>query len=436
MRAGEPDPFATAAMEEIGIDISRHTPHTLRELHDTSFDLIVTLSPEAHHQALELTRTMAVEVEYWPTLDATMMIGQGSREQILEAYRDVRDQLFRAHQAALRLRRRADGLGPASDCQSRILRQQNSGTQGQGRVTAAGSPALTFPLRRDDKRRNCLLVRRIPRVVHAPDFRRRRGHSRADALEDTIMTLDRKPACSTTLAPDRQPAPRDAAPRTRPHQADRAPSRPQAQAGAGQRLAPPPHAAGPGRHRARRAAPLRDRRAALQKRDAALAGDAPGARQGRDARDQIANDKDVADAYVLAADTVVAVGRRILVKPQFVEEATSPRCNCSRAATIACLRALCLITPDDRVRFKIVDTRVRFKRLSKEEMEAYIASREWRGKAGGYAIQGLAGCFVQKLTGSYTNVVGLPLTEVVSMLLGEGFPIHFNWLKLGEADLE
>jgi protein-tyrosine-phosphatase len=95
VRAGGLDPFAVAAMEEIGIDISRHTPRTLRELHDTSFDLIVTLSPEAHHQALELTRTMAVDVEYWPTFDATMMVGQGGREQILQAYRDVRDGLFR-----------------------------------------------------------------------------------------------------------------------------------------------------------------------------------------------------------------------------------------------------------------------------------------------------------------------------------------------------
>jgi len=94
VRPDSPDTFAAAAMEEIGIDISRHTPHTLRELHDTSFDLIVTLSPEAHHQALELTRTMAVEVEYWPTFDATLMIGHGSREQILEAYRGVRDGLF------------------------------------------------------------------------------------------------------------------------------------------------------------------------------------------------------------------------------------------------------------------------------------------------------------------------------------------------------
>jgi protein-tyrosine-phosphatase len=94
VRAGGPDAFAAAAMEEIGIDITHHTPHTLRDLYDTSFDLIVTLSPEAHHQALELTRTMAVEVEYWPTFDATGMIGYASREQILQAYRDVRDQLF------------------------------------------------------------------------------------------------------------------------------------------------------------------------------------------------------------------------------------------------------------------------------------------------------------------------------------------------------
>jgi protein-tyrosine-phosphatase len=95
VHAGGPDAFAAAAMGEIGIDISRHTPHTLRDLHDTSFDLIVTLSPEAHHQAMELTRTMAVDVEYWPTFDATMLIGHGSREQILQAYREVRDTLFR-----------------------------------------------------------------------------------------------------------------------------------------------------------------------------------------------------------------------------------------------------------------------------------------------------------------------------------------------------
>jgi protein-tyrosine-phosphatase len=94
VRAGGLDQFAVAAMEEIGIDISAHKPQILRELYDTSFDVIVTLSPEAHHQALELTRTMAVAVEYWPTFDATLAVGHGSREQVLQAYRSVRNQLF------------------------------------------------------------------------------------------------------------------------------------------------------------------------------------------------------------------------------------------------------------------------------------------------------------------------------------------------------
>jgi len=94
VRAGAPDPFVTIVMDEIGIDVSQHNPHALHDLQDTSFDLIITLSPEAHHQALELTRTMAVDVEYWPTLDATMMLGHASREQVLDYYRSVRDHLF------------------------------------------------------------------------------------------------------------------------------------------------------------------------------------------------------------------------------------------------------------------------------------------------------------------------------------------------------
>ncbi len=94
VRAGEVDPFVAAVMDEIGIDVAGHRPHTLADLHDTSFDLIVSLSPEAHHQALELTRTMAVDVEYWPTFDASVMIGQGNREQTLESYRAVRNVLF------------------------------------------------------------------------------------------------------------------------------------------------------------------------------------------------------------------------------------------------------------------------------------------------------------------------------------------------------
>ena len=94
MRKGELDPFAVAAMEEIGIDISRHRPMTFEELEDwegLNFDLIVTLSPEAHHKALELTRTIAADVEYWPTPDPTAI--EGTREQRLDAYREVRDQL-------------------------------------------------------------------------------------------------------------------------------------------------------------------------------------------------------------------------------------------------------------------------------------------------------------------------------------------------------
>ncbi|MGV6874390.1 arsenate reductase ArsC [Pseudochelatococcus sp. B33] len=91
VRPEEVDPFALAVMEEIGIDMSGHRPRTLQELEDTGFDLIVTLSPEAHHQAMELTRTLAVDVEYWPTFDPTAV--QGSREQRLDAYRSVRDGL-------------------------------------------------------------------------------------------------------------------------------------------------------------------------------------------------------------------------------------------------------------------------------------------------------------------------------------------------------
>jgi protein-tyrosine-phosphatase len=95
VQKGELDPFAVAVLDEIGIDISRHKPVTFEELDELeglSFDLIVTLSPPAHHKALELTRNIAADVEYWPTADATGI--EGSREQRLQAYRDVRDQLM------------------------------------------------------------------------------------------------------------------------------------------------------------------------------------------------------------------------------------------------------------------------------------------------------------------------------------------------------
>jgi septum formation protein len=151
------------------------------------------------------------------------------------------------------------------------------------------------------------------------------------------------------------------------------------------------------------------------------------------ARDQIANDRDLADSYILSADTVVAMGRKILMKPTHIEEAMASLQLLS-GRTHKVQTCVCLITPDDRVRTKIVDTRVRFRYINRSELESYIASREWRGKAGGYAIQGLAGCFVQRLVGSYTNVVGLPLTEVVSLLNSERFPIQYNWLRYAEVD--
>ena len=95
-RKGELDPFAVAVMDEIGLDIGKHKPMTFEELDEwegLNFDLIVTLSPEAHHRALELTRTLGADVEYWPTPDPAAT--EGTREQRLDAYRDVRDGLAR-----------------------------------------------------------------------------------------------------------------------------------------------------------------------------------------------------------------------------------------------------------------------------------------------------------------------------------------------------
>jgi protein-tyrosine-phosphatase len=93
VREAEIDPFAVAVMDEIGIDISKHRAKTFDELEDTSFDLVVSLSPEAQHSAVELTRTMSCDVEFWPVHDATAV--EGSREEMLEAYRMVRDHLRR-----------------------------------------------------------------------------------------------------------------------------------------------------------------------------------------------------------------------------------------------------------------------------------------------------------------------------------------------------
>ncbi len=91
VKKGAKNEFAVTVMDEIGIDMSQHRPHTFEDLEDSYFDVIVTLSPDAHHKALELTRTLATEVVYWPTLDPTAV--EGSRERVLDAYRDVRDSL-------------------------------------------------------------------------------------------------------------------------------------------------------------------------------------------------------------------------------------------------------------------------------------------------------------------------------------------------------
>jgi protein-tyrosine-phosphatase len=93
VRSGERDPFVDAVLEEMGLSIGRHQPRTLEELEDDFFDLIVTLTPEAHHTALELTRSNAIDVVYWPTMDPT--VATGTREQMLDAYREVRDHLWR-----------------------------------------------------------------------------------------------------------------------------------------------------------------------------------------------------------------------------------------------------------------------------------------------------------------------------------------------------
>jgi septum formation protein len=135
---------------------------------------------------------------------------------------------------------------------------------------------------------------------------------------------------------------------------------------------------------------------------------------------------ELAGAYVIAADTVVSVGRRVLPKCEIIDEASQCLSLLSgRAHRVH--TGVSIVTPKGKCRTKLVETRLRFKRLSAAEIESYLASGEWRGKAGGYAIQGLAGTFALKLIGSYSSVVGLPLYETVSLLAGEGYPTHVLW---------
>lgn len=107
VRRGEPDPFAVKVMEEVGLDIARHRPHTFEDLEDSNFDLVVTLAPEAHHKALDMTRVYDIDVEYWPVPDPAL--ATGSREQIMDSYRSVRDMLTR------RIKQRLDWSGQGNE---------------------------------------------------------------------------------------------------------------------------------------------------------------------------------------------------------------------------------------------------------------------------------------------------------------------------------
>ena len=126
--------------------------------------------------------------------------------------------------------------------------------------------------------------------------------------------------------------------------------------------------------------------------------------------------------FILAADTVVAAGRRILPKPE-TAEAVRACLGFLSGRRHQVLTAVALIAPDGKLRGRVAVTRVSFFRLSEAEIESYVESREGLGKAGGYAIQGRAEIFVKEICGSYSNVVGLPLAETVRLLAGSGYPV-------------
>lgn len=130
-------------------------------------------------------------------------------------------------------------------------------------------------------------------------------------------------------------------------------------------------------------------------------------------------------AFVLGADTVVAMGRRIL--PKALSEAEARAClEALSGRRHRVLGGIALIAPDGRRARRLVTTVVRVRRLDRAEREAYLASGEWRGKAGGYAIQGLAAAFIPFVSGSYSNVVGLALAETASLLAGLGYPVPWR----------
>ncbi len=140
------------------------------------------------------------------------------------------------------------------------------------------------------------------------------------------------------------------------------------------------------------------------------------------------------NAFVLAADTVVGLGRRILPKAESAEEARDCLSLLSGRSHWV-YSTVCLMAPGKKLSARCVETKVRFKRLSREDVDTYILSDEWRGKAGAYAIQGRAEAFVRMLTGSHSGVVGLPLYETVHLLEGAGYPVYHSWMTRPHSEV-
>ncbi len=131
--------------------------------------------------------------------------------------------------------------------------------------------------------------------------------------------------------------------------------------------------------------------------------------------------------YILAADTVVGLGRRILPKAESQQDAKDCLSLLSGRSHWV-YSSVCLVAPDGSKTTRCVETKLRFKRLSRDDMESYLKSEEWKGKAGGYAIQGRAEAFVRQLSGSHSAVIGLPLFETVNLLQGARYPVQQRWM--------
>jgi septum formation protein len=140
------------------------------------------------------------------------------------------------------------------------------------------------------------------------------------------------------------------------------------------------------------------------------------------------------NTYILGADTVVGLGRRILPKAESRDDAYHCLTLLSGRAHWV-YSSVCLIGPKGSASTRCSETKVRFKRFSSEDLETYLLSEEWRGKAGGYAIQGRAEGFVRYVSGSYSGVVGLPMWETLALLDGAGYPVHKIWSEAGPTGI-